>query len=64
MTREQIIEIYQSGVAEAHVGLLKELLGQNVDSPSKPVRTFCEGQLGLALHVRVSRGRRAHEQPG
>lgn len=32
--------------AESHMGLLKELLEQNVDSPSKPVRTFCEGQLG------------------
>ena len=32
--------------AEVHIGLLKELLEQNVDSPCKPVRTFCQGQLG------------------
>ena len=31
--------------AEVHMGLLKALLEQNADSPSKPVRTFCEGQL-------------------
>jgi transposase len=32
--------------AEIHIALLQELLEQNVDSPSKPVRTFCRGQLG------------------
>jgi len=32
--------------AELHMGLLRELLEQNADSTSKPVRTFCEGQLG------------------
>ena len=31
--------------AEVHMGQLRELLEENVDSPSQPVRTFCRGQL-------------------
>ena len=32
--------------AQVHIGLLKKLLEQNADAPCKPVRTFCNGQLG------------------
>ena len=41
MSRADLIE-----KAEVHIGLLQELLEHNVDSPCKPVRTFCQGQLG------------------